>query len=67
MSEMESENPVMNEGVKAAGCKTEREGKTEVSLALILSQFFLPYQASPGMGGKTCTHNALWLLPIRLE
>lgn len=32
--------------------KREREGKTEVSLALILSQLFLPYQASPDMGEK---------------
>lgn len=38
------------------GCEreaaTKREGKTEVSLALILSQLFLPYQASPDMGEK---------------
>lgn len=30
----------------------KREGKTEVSLALILSQLFLPYQACPDMGEK---------------
>lgn len=30
----------------------ERVGKTEVSIALILSQLFLPYQASPDLGEK---------------
>lgn len=50
MSEMESGNVVMNEGVKETGCEKER-GK-DSGFTLILSQLFLPYQASPDMGGK---------------
>lgn len=51
MSEMESEILVMNVGVKERGCEKER-GKDRGSLALILSQLFLPYQARPGFGEK---------------
>lgn len=40
------------------------EGRTNVSIALILDQLFLCYQESPDMGGK-CTFHALWLVPMR--
>jgi len=60
MTEMEGEHVVINEGVK------KRKGKTSGSHSLVLSQLCLAYQASPDLGGKTCTHNALWLLTIRL-
>lgn len=37
---------------KRQAVEKKRGGKTEVSLTLILSQLFLPYQACPDMGGQ---------------